>query len=108
MLENLKPIENESLKEKFIKYFENLILSGELKIGDKLPPERELAKKLNISRPIIHEGLIELQKRDLIKIIPRKGTFVNNYLKEGSIAFLESLLRYNNFKLDRYFVCICR
>jgi|YNPMSStandDraft_2_1061718.scaffolds.fasta_scaffold00419_11 DNA-binding FadR family transcriptional regulator len=97
---NFDKIINESLKDKFIKYFEKLILSGELKIGDKLPPERELAKKLNISRPIIHEGLVELQKMDLIKIIPRKGTFVNDYLNEGSIYFLESLLRYNDYKLN--------
>lgn len=100
MLENLKPIENESLKNKFIRYFENLILSGEFTIGTKLPPERELAKKLKISRPIIHEGLLELEKKGLVKIIPRKGTFSNNYLKEGSLELLEALLHYNNYKLD--------
>ena len=43
-------ITNVSLKERVISELENKILSGELQPGDRLPPERELALALGISR----------------------------------------------------------
>ncbi len=52
MQELLEPIRTESLKELFIKRFEELILSGKFPIGQKLPSERELALQLNVSRPV--------------------------------------------------------
>jgi len=39
----LKPLKTESLTEIFVSRFEELILSGELSIGQKLPSERELS-----------------------------------------------------------------
>ena len=59
----LKPLKAESLKEVFISRFEDLILTGKLAIGQRLPPERELAVQLGVSRPVVHEGLLDLQLR---------------------------------------------
>ena len=56
----LEPITTESLKQVFVAKFEELILSGKISIGEMLPSERELAAQLKISRPVVHEGLIEL------------------------------------------------
>ncbi len=100
MIEKLQPISAKSVKDNFIEYFENLILSGEFSIHQKLPPERELSKRLEISRPIIHDGLLDLENKGLVKIVPRKGVFVNDYRKEGSIYILESILKYSNYKLN--------
>ena len=55
--EFLKPIRKDSLKDVFIKRFEDLILSGTFPVGQKLPSERELALQLSVSRPVVHEGL---------------------------------------------------
>ena len=61
MLEQLlEPIKTDSLKDVFVIRFEELILSGKVKIGQKLPSERELALQLGVSRPVVHEGLVEL------------------------------------------------
>ena len=69
----LKPIRTESLKELFIRRFEELILSGKFPIGQKLPSERELALQLNVSRPVVHEGLVDLAAKGLVTMIPRVG-----------------------------------
>ena len=55
MQELLKPIRNESLKEIFIKRFEELIISGKFSVGQKLPSERELALQLGVSHPVVHD-----------------------------------------------------
>jgi GntR family transcriptional repressor for pyruvate dehydrogenase complex len=91
----LEPITTESLKQVFVAKFEELILSGKISIGETLPSERELATRLKVSRPVVHEGLIELSLRGLVSIRPRSGTIVNDFRKEGSIPLLLSLLNYH-------------
>ncbi len=96
----VEPIRTDSLKEIFVLRFEELILSGKIKIGEKLPPERELALQLGVSRPVVHEGLVELASRGLVSIKPRFGATVNDYRKEGSIALMASLIQYQKGNLE--------
>lgn len=101
MLESLiEPLRTDSLKEVFVLRFEELILSGKIKIGQKLPSERELALQLNVSRPVVHEGLVELASRGLVSLKPRIGATVNDYRREGSITLLASLVQYRKGGLD--------
>ncbi|MBK1789481.1 FadR family transcriptional regulator, partial [Prauserella sp. ASG 168] len=83
------------------------ILSGELKTGDLLPPETELAKQFNVSRTTVREALRSLTTQRLIYKVPgsRGGNFVqlidhhslgsavidsvHNLLTLGSIEFTE-------------------
>lgn len=99
MLELLTPLKSESLVEVFIRRFEELIISGKISIGEKLPSERELALQLGVSRPVVHEGLVELESKGLVTIKPRAGATVNDYRREGSPALLESLIRYSSGKI---------
>lgn len=99
MRELLQPIKSESLVEVFIQRFEELILSGKLTIGQKLPSERELAVQLGISRPVVHEGLLDLETKGLVTMVPRVGTFVNDYRSEGSLELLNSLVHYHEGSL---------
>ena len=99
MHELLKPLKTESLVDIFIRRFEELILSEKLSIGDKLLSERELAMQLGVSRSVVHEGLIELEARGLVKMRPRAGTTVNDYRRNGSLTLLNSLVEYSNGKL---------
>jgi len=100
MQQLLKPIRAESLKEAFVNRFEELILSGAFPLGDKLPSERELALRLNVSRPVVHEGLVDLSAKGLVSMIPRVGTVVNDYRTEVSLALLTSLLHYHRGDLE--------
>lgn len=100
MLDGLSPVKTDSLKDVCIKRFEGLILSGAFKSGEKLPPERELAKRLGVSRPVVHEALVDLAAKGLVSITPRKGTRVNDFRRQGSVSLLISLLEYHDGKLD--------
>ena len=100
MQELLKPISTESLKDVFIRRFEKLILSGRFPIGQKLPSERELALQLGVSRPVVHEGLVDLAAKGLVTMMPRVGTIVNDYRKEGSLALLTSLVNYHQGRIE--------
>ena len=45
----------EKASEKLIEYVETLILAGKLKVDDRLPPERNLAASLGISRTAVRK-----------------------------------------------------
>lgn len=84
-----------TLKELFIEQLENLILSGSLAIGEKLPPERELAESMQVSRAVVNEGIGELARKGFLTIRPRVGTFVADYRTNGTIETLTAVLKYN-------------
>ncbi|MBD3655961.1 MULTISPECIES: FCD domain-containing protein [Marinobacter] len=56
---------------------ERLILDGGLAPGQKIPSERQLATRLDVSRSIIREALHELQGRGIIETRHGKGSFVS-------------------------------
>ncbi len=74
-------ISTPSLKDLFVKELENKILSGELKVGDKLPSERELASSMQVSRAVVNAGIAELEQKGFLIIKPRIGTFVENFIR---------------------------
>jgi GntR family transcriptional repressor for pyruvate dehydrogenase complex len=100
MLEILQPLRPASLKDAVIERLEELILSGRVPIGEKLPSERALALQLGVSRPVVHEGLVELAARGLVSLKPRVGAQVNDYRRQGSLALLNSLTSYRRGALD--------
>ena len=53
-----------------------LILEGHLKIGDRLPPERELAEAMNVSRHTLREAIKALETIGILKSKPGSGTFI--------------------------------
>jgi DNA-binding FadR family transcriptional regulator len=95
MLSLLQPIKNEGLKELCVSRLEALVLSGKIQVGHKLPPERELARQLGVSRPVIHEALVDLAGKGLVTLVPRVGAVINDFRKQGSVALLTSLLKYH-------------
>lgn len=99
----IQPLQVESLKDACISRLEQLILSGELKAGEHLPAERDLAVKLGVSRPVLHEALVDLAAKGLVTIQPRRGVVVNDYRQSGSMAILSSLLSYHQGEFDPAF-----
>ncbi|WP_310601626.1 FadR/GntR family transcriptional regulator [Anaerosporobacter sp.] len=84
-----------SLKELFIQQLETMILSGKLPVGEKLPPERELAHNMQVSRTVVNGGITELARKGFLTIKPRIGTFVADYRRNGTIETLISIMNYN-------------
>lgn len=93
-------LESISLKEQAVRELENKILSGELKPGERLPPERDLALALGISRSLVNLCILELESKGFVRIVPRQGTFVNDYKKQGTPQMLLSLMNYRSDRLD--------
>lgn len=90
----LPKLTKRTLVDDFIQRFEQLILSGKLQVGEQLPSERDLAARLGVSRPVVHEGLIDLAAKGLVSRSNRGGALVNDFRKTGSLAMLNSILNY--------------
>ena len=60
---------------------------GELKSGDRLPPERDLAKHLGVSRPTLRAGIRSLAAVGILKSKQGAGTFV---VEAGAAPALDS------------------
>ena len=80
----LEPLNKTRLYEDIVKQIMDSIKSGELKPGDKLPTERELAIQLNVSRTAIREALRSLETMGVIYSKVGSGTFI----KEMSLDIL--------------------
>ncbi|MBB3712680.1 GntR family transcriptional repressor for pyruvate dehydrogenase complex [Limimaricola variabilis] len=85
-----KPIQPEKLSHGVVRQIEELVLRGILRPGDRLPPERELAERLGVSRPSLREALAELQTRKLVETRAGAGVYISNVI--GS-AFSPALVR---------------
>lgn len=90
-----------SMKELFIQSIESKILSGQLRIGDRLPTERDLANQMKVSRTIVNLGLNELKDKGFIKIVPRKGTYVDDYIRNGTLDTLMSIIDHSGGSFDK-------
>src|ERR1043165_7154255 len=55
-----------------------LVTRGEFKPGDRLPPERDLAKVLGVSRPTVREAMIALEIAGLVEVRVGAGTFITD------------------------------
>ncbi len=61
-----EPVHSEKLALAVVRQIELLILRGILRPGERLPSERELSDRLEVSRPSLREALAELQARGLV------------------------------------------
>lgn len=62
--------------DEVVHQIELLVLEGVLRVGDRLPGERELARQLDVSRPILREALKVLEARGLLTTRHGGGTYV--------------------------------
>ncbi len=85
-----RPVTPEKLSNAVIRQIEQLILRGVLRPGERLPPERELAERLNVSRPSLREAISQLQEAGLLSARPGAGVYVADVL--GS-AFAPALVQ---------------
>lgn len=79
---------------------EDQILLGNLKIGEKLPSEREMSQQFSTSKTAVHDAVCELERKGFVEVVPRKGVYIADYLRTGTIETFFALLRFNGGKLD--------
>ena len=71
-----KPVQPEKLSHSVVRQFEQLILRGILRPGERLPSERDLSEQMGVSRPSLREAVADLQSRGLLDSRAGSGIFV--------------------------------
>jgi len=86
------PVKTKRLYEEIVDQIKQLITGGELKPGDKLLSERELADKLQVSRVSVREAIRALEMLGFIEIRQGEGTFVRDVAADDVIRPLAMFL----------------
>ena len=89
---DLAPIKSTRIYEEIVRQIKQLISEGQLKSGDRLPPERDRAEKFVVSRTSVREALRTLESLGLIEIRPGEGTFVREVSIDALVGPLALLL----------------
>jgi len=76
VFENVDSTKNGSTAEEIVVRLRDMIHGGELNAGDRLPPERDLAKLLGVSRPTLRAGIRSLTTVGILQARQGAGTFV--------------------------------
>jgi GntR family transcriptional repressor for pyruvate dehydrogenase complex len=73
----LKPVESRRLYQQIADQIRELIDRGGFEAGTRLPPERDLAQQLGVSRPSLREALIALDVEGRVEVRSGSGVFVS-------------------------------
>ena len=73
-----KKISPRKISDEIIEQFKEMLSRGELNPGDELPPERELADMIGVSRPPLRGALNALQTMGFIEIRPRSKIVIKS------------------------------
>jgi len=79
----MRPINRVKLTENIVEAIVDYASSQNLKAGDRLPSERELASALRVSRPLLREALRKMESLNLVEVLPGKGIFIKNPLRNN-------------------------
>ena len=79
----IQSIEPRRLYRQIADQIRTLIRSGEFSAGSRLPPERDLARQLGVSRPSVREGLIALEVEGLVEVRIGSGIYVLDASRNG-------------------------
>lgn len=79
-----------SIPEQIVEMIKDSIISGHLKLGDRLPNEAELADQFGVSRTTLREALDQLESQHLITTRQGKqgGHFITNRTTEDVVKYL--------------------
>ena len=92
-VEVLTKTENQKVQNLIIIGIRDLINYKNLEPGEKLPSERMLSEKFNVSRSNVREAIQKLEFYGLLKSIPQSGTFVANIGVIAMNGMIEDILR---------------
>src|SRR5262245_40067641 len=89
----LKPVEKQRVAEEIAEQLRALILNGQYPPGSKLPPERELPKRLRVDRASVLVAVEKLEDVGLVGIRLGDGTRVAEVMEAGGLELVQLLLR---------------
>ena len=82
-----------SLSDKVAEQLTEAIVSKQLRVGDRLPSERDLGDKFQVSRTVVREAIRSLAAKGLVRVTSGRGVEVNDYGTGGVAASMRLLVR---------------
>lgn len=73
-----KLVRTSRLYEQIVQQIEESIVKGDLKPGDQLPAERDLAQRFGVSRTAVREAVKALREKGLVEAYSGRGTFITD------------------------------
>ncbi|CAB3391428.1 FadR/GntR family transcriptional regulator [Kyrpidia spormannii] len=95
--------DRDNLSKRVVAQLKQLMVEGKLRPGDKLPPERELAQLMNVSRTSIREAFKEMATLGLVHIRHGQGVFVAEPSLQVVSDQLSALVRVNLTRVKELF-----
>ncbi len=89
-----KTIQTSRLYEQIVRQIEESILSGDLKTGDQLPAERELAEQFGVSRTAVREAVKALREKGLVEAYSGRGTFITNGTSQSIRQSFDRMIKF--------------
>jgi GntR family transcriptional repressor for pyruvate dehydrogenase complex len=89
-------IQPERLYEQIVSQIERRVAAGDLKPGDQLPSENELAKQFGVSRTAVREAIKALREKRMVEVRPGRGTFITNGMPDAMRHSLGLLMKYGS------------
>lgn len=94
-------VQTEKLSQSVVRQIELLILRGILRPGERLPSERELSERMDVSRPSLREAVADLSERGLLVARPNAGIYVAEVLGSAfSPALVDLFSRHDEAVFD--------
>jgi GntR family transcriptional regulator, transcriptional repressor for pyruvate dehydrogenase complex len=88
-----RAVRTSRLYEQIVEQVEQSILKGQLKPGDQLPAERDLAQSFGVSRTAVREAVKTLREKGLVEAYTGRGTFVTNGTSNAIRLSLDLMFR---------------
>ncbi len=88
----LRPVGRPRVAHEIVSQLRELILNGSFAVGDKIPPERELAERLGVNRGSLREAIKSLELIGLVRTRQGDGTRVTDFMRTAGIELVSHLL----------------
>ena len=99
-----EPVGRGKLFEQIVAQIQGRIERGELRAGDRLAPERELAIAFGASRTAVREALKTLAQMGLVEMAPGRGTVVADNTSHAMRSSISLMMRVGRLNSPDYLV----
>ncbi|MFZ5814413.1 MAG: FadR/GntR family transcriptional regulator [Bacillota bacterium] len=79
----IQPVKRTRAYEEIVQQLAEMVRQGELKPGDRLPSERDLATAFGVGRPTLRQALTVLAQAGVVEIVPGSGIYLRKPVTEA-------------------------
>lgn len=87
------------MSDRLVRQIERLIVEGGLRVGDRLPSERELTRTYSVSRSVVRDAIASLEQQGLVRAQAGSGIFVEDASQNALAQVLAGMVRRQTISL---------